>query len=658
MRTYNLVIGNACERRRVVRIKEIVRIMYSLGSFVSVDMIKEELEVSKRTIQYDLNIISSIDEENGFQLISQRGLGYKIIVFNHKKFEKYIKYDVEESLLQLDSTIAGYLLLNDRFVTKQELTDLFLVSSSTVLSHVDIIKSHLREVGLELERKPQLGWRVLIQWDNRISLLIKVFGPDNSWLSNQIDKKVKKEEVEKFTNLLFTLVSNNNLEIIHGSFEILKEWVSMYLLYKIYNKKKSINQTIEMKDKEATDFRHILNQIVDQLFVEMDWPYEVKHVNDLKNILKNSIRESHSQVIKNDQVEEITQNYLKELDRKHNSNFYNNSDFVDRLITHVSLLVEKVIEDNTTVDRLKNEYRELLINEIVFKYPTMFSFSLEYSDLIEDYYEIEIDNYERALIASYFVVLKEQEEHKKLNQYERIAVVCGTGGGSSLFIKMKIKNIFHHATIETFSFIDILKIEKFQPDLIFTIKELQTDFNVPTLIIKEFINDEELLKIEQQLKQNIVTEDIPHYSDLFDQFFSKIAWKKTKIATNYISEVEKMCEELVKKEYANEDFPELVLERESYMSTVYLNGIAMPHPITTSAKKNIVSVNILENDCLGEEGKEVSIIFLICLNKKGYGLMKNIAQELYNIMTDRVLVSELKRSKSFEEFMEVMKRRK
>lgn len=639
-----------------MRIKEIVRIIYSLERFVSIDMLMEEFNVSKRTIQYDLNVLTSIDEENGFQLISQRGLGYKVLVFDKEKFDNYIEYDAEESLLQLDETIAGYLLLHDRFVTRKELADLFLVSSSTILSHVDIIKSHLKEVDLEIERKSQHGWRVVVKSNNRISLLIKVFGPENSWVSNQMNKKVAEEEVDRFINHLFELLSNNDLEIIHGSFEILREWASMYILYNELNKREiSHVEVYEADDKR--NFHKRLSKIVGQLFVKMGWPHEKENIEDLINLLKKSVRKSYSQKIKSKEIEEITQDYLRKLDLKHGSSFGNNSDFVNRLIIHVSALVERLLEDNTAIDLPKNEYRELLINEIVFKYPIMFSFSLGYSDLIQAQYDITIDNYERALIASYFIVLKEQEEHKKLNEYERIGVVCGTGGGSSLFIKMKIKNIFHHSIIETFSFIDISKIEKFKPDLIFTIKDFQTSLDVPIIVIKEFIEDDELLKIERQLKQNLLVDNMKQDHDIFNQIFSSKVWKRTEKASSYISEIKKMSEELVEKKYANQDFPELILEREEYMSTVYLNGVAMPHPIKISSKKNVISVNILENPSITDEGKEVSIIFLMCLNKKGYELMTDITQELYNIMIDKVLVSELVKAKTFGEFIEIIKRR-
>src|SRR5699024_8199272 len=144
----------------------------------------------------------------------------------------------------------GYLLLHDRFVTKQELSNLFLVSPSTILGHIDIIKSHLKEVGLVLERKSQRGWKVPVKSNNRISLLIKVFGPNNKWLSNQLNEKIEKRRIEEFTQSLFELLSNNDLEIIHGSFELLTEWASMYMLFNYLNgEKENYSKTVKVRDK-------------------------------------------------------------------------------------------------------------------------------------------------------------------------------------------------------------------------------------------------------------------------------------------------------------------------------------------------------------------------------------------------------------------------
>lgn len=38
----------------------------------------------------------------------------------------------------------------------------------------------------------------------------------------------------------------------------------------------------------------------------------------------------------------------------------------------------------------------------------------------------------------------------------------------------------------------------------------------------------------------------------------------------------------------------MIFERESYVSTIYTNGVCIPHPLETDALKNMISVAILK----------------------------------------------------------------
>ncbi|MNI94149.1 putative licABCH operon regulator [compost metagenome] len=95
------------------------------------------------------------------------------------------------------------------------------------------------------------------------------------------------------------------------------------------------------------------------------------------------------------------------------------------------------------------------------------------------------------------------------------------------------------------------------------------------------------------------------------------------------------------------------MQREDYLSTIYLNGVALPHPIQMCAKKNLISVSILKEPCI-YEGKEVRIIFMISLTKDGYELLKDVTKKLYEIMNKDDLVDELCTTKSYEQFMAVL----
>ncbi len=96
------------------------------------------------------------------------------------------------------------------------------------------------------------------------------------------------------------------------------------------------------------------------------------------------------------------------------------------------------------------------------------------------------------------------------------------------------------------------------------------------------------------------------------------------------------------------------MERESYMSTVYAHGVAIPHPIQILAEKNMISVCILHKPLL-HEGKEVRIIFMISLTRSSYEMHKDITRKLYQLMKDEKRLERVLSSRTLEELLIVMK---
>lgn len=97
-----------------------------------------------------------------------------------------------------------------------------------------------------------------------------------------------------------------------------------------------------------------------------------------------------------------------------------------------------------------------------------------------------------------------------------------------------------------------------------------------------------------------------------------------------------------------------MLERESYVSTIYMNGICIPHPIETDANRNMISVAVLNKPFI-QNGKEIKVVFMICLKKDQIEMYKVITKKLYWLMQKPRYVDMITKVKSFEEMMSIMK---
>ena len=66
----------------------------------------------------------------------------------------------------------------------------------------------------------------------------------------------------------------------------------------------------------------------------------------------------------------------------------------------------------------------------------------------------------------YRTEVMEKEKQGKLLSYNRIGIVCSSGGGSAYMIKIQIESLFPRAEVKTFSFLQQDELKTFQPDLI------------------------------------------------------------------------------------------------------------------------------------------------------------------------------------------------
>lgn len=115
-----------------------------------------------------------------------------------------------------------------------------------------------------------------------------------------------------------------------------------------------------------------------------------------------------------------------------------------------------------------------------------------------------------------------------------------------------------------------------------------------------------------------------------------------------------MAKQLEESGYGGKNYQKYVMEREAYMSTIYMNGVCIPHPIEICADKNMISVCILENPIF-YDGKCVRIIFMISLIKQEYELHKEVTKKLYLLMKDEKALKKVLNARSLEELLIVLK---
>ena len=266
--------------------------------------------------------------------------------------------------------------------------------------------------------------------------------------------------------------------------------------------------------------------------------------------------------------------------------------------------------------------------------------------MLEEKYHVKTTQDEIGFIATHFAAHMEKELHHKLNLYHRIAIICSSGGGSAFLIKLKLETIFSSSDIQTFSLLEMEEVRAYEPDIIFTIKSLDEAFDVPIVLIKELLDDADIQKIKNLLETDA---SLTLQERTFTSLFRKNAFHIFHTG-DYESMVQIMANRLEQEGYCEDGYAASVKQREEVLSTVYNNGIAIPHPLEMCGRGNILSVGIVKQE-VAVKDKPVQVIFLVDLEKGDLKLHQNITRVLFEVMSDSALIAQLRRAESYEDFM-------
>jgi len=129
----------------------------------------EFIGVSVRTIKMDFKELEAFAQQHGCYLVSKRGLGYKLIVFDlalYKSLKEQldIRYSsiahAKPELLSRTNDVLRQLFSEDHYVKLDSLGDELFLSRSAINNEMNQVKSFLDTFQLQLVTKPHHGVRI------------------------------------------------------------------------------------------------------------------------------------------------------------------------------------------------------------------------------------------------------------------------------------------------------------------------------------------------------------------------------------------------------------------------------------------------------------------------------------------------------------------
>lgn len=646
------------------RIVNIASTLLSTKQPVTIDAIAEELNVSNRTIRYDLKKLEEIVESVGLTLYKKTGVGISIVGPEDKKIKLVKK--VSESLTsnipfspqdRKNYILRKLIMLGQSNICITEIANELFVSRATVYKDLTFVEEWLANYNLKVVKEE--GLSVFGKEDdlrNAIASLLTLYNVHSvveNILRDENENRIDNEAFIKIKNLIN--VDYKKLEkivikveeelkfrfseeafislIIHIAIAIkrLKEGkeirlssdlIRQLLKNKEFNISKKMAKNIEM----AFEVKLPDDEIC---YIQLHIISAKKHENKPEGLKLHLKTNENMAVLMAKEIIEISERALS-LDLNKDKQLFNG------LVLHLK----------PTINRLKYglTLRNPILDEIKMNYPDIYGVAWITSTVFEKYLDQQIQEEEIGYIALHICAAVERNKHNF-----NVLIVCHSGLGTSQLLSAKLKRSFRQIQIK-----DVISsinyTEKCLEDVDFVISTVPITMSRPVLEVNPILTELDIKTIEDFMENLRSGTQLIRDRVIIDDDMVRIEQE----VTNKNKAIRRMCNMLYKKGYVSKKFEGEVLNREKIKPTVIGHGIAIPHGLPETVNQSCISATVFRKP-IKWGNEQVCMVLMVCISKKDIPLAKKIFGKLYekiNLITNDKTCESINTKKELREFLE------
>ncbi|WP_067142508.1 BglG family transcription antiterminator [Oceanivirga salmonicida] len=610
------------------------------GTYHTAKEIAELLQISDRTSRKYIKELNSLLQKKGTCIISKPKCGFMLkgnMLDENDLFSNKNK-EMPNSSNERVQYLLYLLLKTDKYNKLEQISKDIYVSTKTLSKDMKKVEEIVKKYSLNILRKPYYGIKLSGKEFSKRNLLIDV-------LENRINENktigningIGIEEIGEFTNQFF---KENNVKISDVYFQnfILATFVVLYRI--LDNKKIELIESYEdfFVEKEQV-IKTYLNLIISKFNLNIRF-----NENDLKYlVIRFFTNESlNYKNYKNKNVENIN-NLIKDIyfyiKLTFNINLNNDEILYDNLYIHLLPLIIR-IKFNIII---KNPLLKEIKQNLAFEY----SIAKYICNYLEKIYNKKISEDEIGYIA---LILNTSEKINQIstNNKKNILIICPTGKGVSKFLIHTYKNLFSKYCnfVNSCSLNEINDIDLDTYDFIFTLTDININIKKPVYKINHFLNSADIKRIEAILSID---------NNFIENIFPKKLFIIEDKNINKITSIKNMSLKIKENfNVGNSKIEKEFLEREKLGMTEMGDLIAIPHPRNSLQNINAIGVYILKKPILWNKNK-VKLVLFLCLDNVNY---KNeiVYTILSRIIENENIVNEIIKVKSYEEFIEIIRK--
>lgn len=633
--------GEWCMIRR-----ELLKVLNLLNvdEYRTAAQLADALGLSEKTIRLRIKDLNEELVVYGAKVSAKARFGYRMEITDQKKFD-LLEIEEETNQDYIPDTgeerseyLLKYLIWHHGYVKAEELCDTLYISRTTLTKTLREVERILKRYGLTIDRKPNYGMKLQGK-ELDIRRLICDYFIKREYKEENVEDEIE-EQIVHFARNVRNMMLKYEIPISETAFENFIEYV-----YIACQRMKN-EFCLEIPLDEAPEIGIREKSFIKELsaYIEKKSKCKVTKEEESYLLLYLSGKRMVGNIVENDtnfvikeRLDRIALEMLEYIYKEYHIDFRNDFDIRMTLNQHLVPLDIRI--------RFDIPLHNPLLDQIKTNYGLSYQMSREVAQIIEEHYQKKITEDEIGYLALIFELAIEK---KKGDERSDILVVCSTGKGSSRLLKYKYEQEFADY-LDHIYVCDLIGLEMFdfsKVDYVFTTVPITKEIPVPIVEVGMFLGQEDVQKVTGILKKGPQNYLEQYYKP--ERFYSHLKFETKDEVLEFL------CNEIEKKEKVDDDFYEMVLERESFIQTNYGNKIAMPHPNRIASENTFVYVAVLDHE-INWNKQRIQVILLSSIGKKEDPNRQKFYEATANFALNGALIERLIRYPEYENFIQIMK---
>lgn len=489
--------------------------------------IAELLEVSPRTVRYDLEVISDWLKrfEVDLKKVPKKGVWIENTQMAKEKIGKDLSRDevITYRILTPEERrreILAILFAAEDYITVSALAQALGVSTSTCYTDLNNVEDWLSGRPIRLDKQAHKGYQLV--------------GEETDWRNSLIDfleEQIIERQQQKFTagrkgtehqreaiieqQVIQQLFGDQDLKRVLAYIRSLEKGLKIDLTDNAFTglvmhmaiamKRLVAGVSIEMPQHQLDDlmktreFKYIRALAEKKPFVafselpDVEMAYVVVHIKAAKQKKKRRNLDDFEDSGKDRLIETCIRQFIDSVSTQINYDLRYDSKLRDDLTVHLKPLIIRMAYD------LRN--RNPLLREIIRRYPMVFGACRKASAIFEEIFNIRLDEDEVAYLTLHVRAAIERTSEKVAKSKFNVLVVCSAGVGTSNILGKRLQESFPNIhQITEASVLDVHNMNLDVFDLVVTAVHLRLRHKIKVIQTSPLLKDHEAKKVGDYLE--------------------------------------------------------------------------------------------------------------------------------------------------------------